>query len=44
MLLQIGYFLHSLFWFFLEEFSEEVLEVIAPVFIEIGLSGFDFFE
>ena len=43
-LLQIGYFLHSLFWFFLEQLSKEVLEIIAPIFVEIGLSRFDFLK
>jgi hypothetical protein len=43
-LLEVGHVLQPGICFLLEKFTEEVLEVVAPVFVEVGFVMFDLIE
>ena len=44
MRLDVGHMLHSLIRHFREQFIEEVFQVVAPLFVQIGLLVFDLIE
>lgn len=44
MLLYICHILQSRLCFFLEQLTEQILNIVAPVFVEVRLGIFDFVE